>query len=77
LLLDSLLSQRLKGSFCWDQQLFRVDNWNLVCDCGGSPAPELYEIIPEVQDMLDGLAYREEMGQFAEFKAIGEEIWLF
>jgi len=58
-------------------QLFRADNWKLVCDCGGSHAPELYEIIPEVRDFLRELDYLESMDRLREFEAKGEDIFPF
>ena len=58
-------------------QLFRADNWKLVCGCGGSHAPELYEIIPEVREFLSYYAYLERMDRLRESEAKGEgfDVW--
>ncbi len=59
-------------------QLFRADNWKLVCyACGGSHNPKLCHIIPEVQDCLAQLDYLESMDRLRECKAKGEDIFPF
>jgi len=59
-------------------QLFRADNWSLVCHtCGGEHNPKLVQIIPEVRDALAQLDYLEGMDQLAEREAQGEDIFPF
>ena len=56
-------------------QLFRADNWRLVCySCGEEHNPELCHVIPGVRGMLDVLGYLEETGQLREFVAKGGHI---
>ena len=54
-------------------QLFRADNWRLVCySCGGEHKPELSEIIPEVREYIGYGAYLDSMERLRELKAKGE-----
>ncbi len=59
-------------------QLFRADNWSLVCHtCGGEHNPELVHIIPEVRDAFAQLDYIESLHEFREREAQGEDIFPF
>ena len=55
-------------------QLFRADNWRLVCHtCGGEHNPELCHIIPEMRDALAHLDYLERMDRLRKCEAKGED----